>query len=67
MVKMWMAAALAALGLVAAAPQARADESSYLDYLQGTYVYQQAGPQALLNEGYKVCGATPAAGGINEF
>jgi hypothetical protein len=56
-VKMWMAAALAALVAVAAAPQARADESAYLNYVQGNDDTQTPGAQALLNEGYKVCGA----------
>jgi hypothetical protein len=57
MMKMWMAAALAALVAVAAAPQARADESAYLNYVQGNSDTQAPGAQALLNEGYKVCRA----------
>jgi hypothetical protein len=56
-VKMWMAAGLAALVAVAAAPQARADESAYLNYVQGNDDTQTPGAQTLLNEGYKVCGA----------
>jgi hypothetical protein len=53
--KMRIAAALGALVAVAAAPQARADESAYLNYVQGTNDTQAPGAQVLLNEGYKVC------------
>ncbi len=54
-VKVWVATALAALVAVAAAPQARADESAYLNYVQGNDDAQSPGAQALLKEGYKVC------------
>ena len=46
--KVWVAATLAATGLIAAAPQARADNSSYIDYLQkDTYLVSKHSSQQL--------------------
>ncbi|MBS4728868.1 DUF732 domain-containing protein [Mycobacterium sp. SM1] len=53
--KIWIAAAIAAIALGAAAPHARADDSDYLNALSDKYFYQELGPQVLLSEGYKVC------------
>ncbi len=64
--KIWIAAAIAAITLVAATPQARADDDAFLDVLSDTYFYQKYGPKVLLNEGYKVCNAIDEQGASEE-
>jgi Protein of unknown function (DUF732) len=52
--KIWIASAVAAIGL-AAAPQASADDGDYLRLLEDSWVLNHYGPEVLLREGHKVC------------
>jgi hypothetical protein len=57
-VKAWIVAAAAASISVAVAAPASADDSEYLNALQGdTYLVDTYSNQELLSEGYKVCNA----------
>lgn len=59
-----MSAALVFLGCLAfaAAPPARADDSTFLELLKGDQILNGFGPSALLQEGHNVCEAKKQSG-----
>ena len=57
MKRLALAAGLAAVGFLAAAPPAQADVGAYLDYFHGDAISWSYGPQRLVDEGYGVCQA----------
>ncbi|MCV7228430.1 DUF732 domain-containing protein [Mycolicibacterium komossense] len=50
-----MAAGLAVVEILAAAPPAQADVGAFLDYFHGDTISWIYGPQRLVDEGYRVC------------
>ena len=57
---------MVATAVLAAAPQAHADDAAYLNLLTNTWVYQRLGPDVLVSEGHKVCDSFAQGGDFSQ-